>query len=540
MELKYRYPGVRPFEVEDAALFFGREKEADFLSKKLLSENLLVIHSRSGLGKSSLINAGLKPKFINEYGLTPVSVRFQAFQSEGFDYVSPLVRLGNHFEAESEWIKNNFEPDRNDLWYKLKSMQLNGVDKQLLIFDQFEELFTYPEKDIIEFCQGLSEVFSVIIPDRFRAMLGRFNTSSYQDANLVSKIELLHTKLEFSILIAIRSDKYHLLSKLNTFFPTLMKQTYELKPLQVEDVESAIVNPAYQPGEFRSSRFDFEDDAIDYMVNFLSNNRTAHVESFQLQVLCEYVERSIIINTGARMVNRSDVVNPTVILEQYYLDKLDDLSLGDQYQSVRKFIEEGLVLEEDFRRLTLFEEQIFKFYGVKKTNLEKLVSSHLLRSEKNERGGYVYELSHDTLVAPVIKAKNQRKLAENKILEIREKEVEARRFKEEMKKKRRALMFGLVMALIAAGAFIALIFAYQQNLKTKAAEQVALERQMEAENALFEKNQLEIEKLISEIDILLEANLKAMALEKIMESLKEFPDEPILIAKRKEIKSSIK
>ena len=74
----------------------------------------------------------------------------------------------------------------------------------------------------------------------------------------------------------------------------------------------------------------------------------------------------------------------------------------------RRLIEEGLVFEEEERRLSLYEGQIFKTYKIQPETLQKLVDAHLLRAEPSLSGGYTYELSHDTLVAPVLKAKRLR------------------------------------------------------------------------------------------------------------------------------------
>ena len=62
MGTKYRYPGSRPFETADKNLFFGREDDIERLSDSIKVEDFLVIYGKSGLGKSSLLNAGVLPK----------------------------------------------------------------------------------------------------------------------------------------------------------------------------------------------------------------------------------------------------------------------------------------------------------------------------------------------------------------------------------------------------------------------------------------------------------------------------------------------
>ena len=55
------YRGLRPFETADAALFFGRERETAELVARLRGEALVLVSGRSGVGKSSLAQAGLGP-----------------------------------------------------------------------------------------------------------------------------------------------------------------------------------------------------------------------------------------------------------------------------------------------------------------------------------------------------------------------------------------------------------------------------------------------------------------------------------------------
>ncbi len=55
------YPGLRPFEAEDALLFFGREEQTDELLRRLQDTRFLAVVGLSGSGKSSLVRAGLLP-----------------------------------------------------------------------------------------------------------------------------------------------------------------------------------------------------------------------------------------------------------------------------------------------------------------------------------------------------------------------------------------------------------------------------------------------------------------------------------------------
>src|ERR671925_1837058 len=55
------YKGLAPFDDSylDALLFFGRKRERDIIAANLLAYRLTVLYGASGVGKSSVLNAGV-------------------------------------------------------------------------------------------------------------------------------------------------------------------------------------------------------------------------------------------------------------------------------------------------------------------------------------------------------------------------------------------------------------------------------------------------------------------------------------------------
>src|SRR5215510_3234605 len=55
------YPGLRPFELHEAEIFFGRGDQIDRMLSRLEEHRFLAVVGASGCGKSSLVRAGLLP-----------------------------------------------------------------------------------------------------------------------------------------------------------------------------------------------------------------------------------------------------------------------------------------------------------------------------------------------------------------------------------------------------------------------------------------------------------------------------------------------
>ena len=108
------FVGPRPFSREDAPLFFGRTDEADELLSLVIAEREVLLYAQSGAGKTSLLNAGLRP----------------LVEMAGFD-VLPIarVRYESSEEIEVEQIANVYVFNVLTGWSALakNASQLNAM-----------------------------------------------------------------------------------------------------------------------------------------------------------------------------------------------------------------------------------------------------------------------------------------------------------------------------------------------------------------------------------------------------------------------------
>jgi hypothetical protein len=53
------YQGLIPYEADDAPFFFGRERETRLITANLFAAPLTLLYGASGVGKSSVLRAGV-------------------------------------------------------------------------------------------------------------------------------------------------------------------------------------------------------------------------------------------------------------------------------------------------------------------------------------------------------------------------------------------------------------------------------------------------------------------------------------------------
>jgi signal transduction histidine kinase/ActR/RegA family two-component response regulator len=406
MMSKYRYPGLRSFNGEDREVFFGRDLEVQKLFDLILLEKIVVLYGKSGYGKSSVVQAGLIPLISGNSDFTPLVIRFGSYFSKSSPKTGDIVCQQLKFPKGKNFL-NKLIPDENSLWYHFKGAQQYGKAKFILFFDQFEEFFTHPESARAAFMHELYSLGFSQIPDNFRNAYENMHLAASQPFS-EDEYRLFFTPIEVKIVFSIRSDKFSLLNELVPVFPNVLKRCFELKPLSRDNAEDCIIRPAeLQQKGYDSPAFCYKPDALKKILDFLVSSDNNTVEAFQLQIICQYCEKKI-IDQNLDSIGEDDLKSLESIYDNFYITALDQFHDDEEKRNARHLIEEGLIFEEEERRLSLYEGQIRTLYKVGKELLRKLVDARLLRAEPHFSSGFAYEICHDTMVKPILKAKKIR------------------------------------------------------------------------------------------------------------------------------------
>jgi len=409
---KRRYPGTKPFTRDQASLFFGRSDDIKRLNELIALESVVVVYGKSGYGKSSLINAGLLPQLEKNSKNICLMPRLTAWKDN--DSISPLAKTR---EAIKE-LEKNYEildkvlEDDDTLWRKLKAIQMAHPEKRLhLFFDQFEELFTYPASQISEFKTQLAELVRRQIPRRYERALD-IRGGDENEVLTYEEEDRLYKNLNIRIVFIIRSDKMHLLDQLSDYIPKILKNNYEIRALKKPSATEALIAPALLEGDdYLTPPFGYDKSAQEKVLDFLEDDNSGLVEAIQLQILATSFEDRV-HKDHLEVLDSDNIGDLESIVKNYYNDRLRSIGNYEEIALASKMIEEGLVDKERHQRLTLHEGQIRSIYEVEEDLLNKLVENHLLRRQPDSRSGYNYELSHDTLIAPVLAARTIREQKE--------------------------------------------------------------------------------------------------------------------------------
>jgi hypothetical protein len=232
------YVGLRPYtdSDDDRARFFGRERDQEIIIANLYSAPLTIFYGASGVGKSSVLLAGVVP----ELRQTPrfACAVFRTWQAEN---VLPLLKaaiLTAVQKAAKQAVEVDLGMALDDFLLECTRVLRGHI---VLIFDQFEEYFLYHA------ASAVSEGF---------------------DAEFARSVN--RSEIDASFLLSMREDSLSKLDRFQGRIPNLLNNLLRLDHLDRDATIRAIREPlaAYnkrlQPGEPPAS---IDDELVDALLD---------------------------------------------------------------------------------------------------------------------------------------------------------------------------------------------------------------------------------------------------------------------------------
>ena len=458
--------GLESYSEADAAKFFGRESELAELTRRVDQRTLTVLFSQSGLGKTSLLRAGLFPA-LRRKGFLPLYIRLDhtegaaRLQNQVWRILDDELGLRGRYADGERDEKTTLWEWFHDVEEGLLSPSLRGVTP-VLVFDQFEEIFTLgatrhsdldAEDHFLRSCAWLAENQ---VPEPLEA---RFE----EDPEEVSRFEF--ATAAYRVLIALREDYLSQLDRARNLMPSLMQNRMPLNRLTGRQALAPVVKPAQ----------DLVDEEIaERIVRFVGGEDDLPLEAIEVEpsllslVLSELNRKRI--DTGLPVITAELLGGSREeILDNYYEDCFADLDL-----EARHFVEDRLLTDSGYRNCDALENAQ-KIVGA--DAISKLVNSRLLHIDQRGRTKRV-ELTHDVLTKVVARSRDRRRERER-----REKAEEEKRLAEEQARAMRSQQARQRMiALVMTGLFvISAIMAWIAVRKGKSATAAQAEAEMARE-----------------------------------------------------------
>ncbi len=472
--------GLASFTEESRQYFFGREGEVGELTRRVQRKLLTVLFGKSGLGKTSILRAGLVPR-LRAQGYFPVYLRIDYGHGspEPAEQIKQAIREA---AALGEWTQSGVAAAGESIWEFLHHRDDVLKDAAgrtlvpLLIFDQFEELFTLAQSDeagrarAARFVEELADLVENRPPKALEAKLEA-------DESLAEKFDF--SRSDYRVVIALREDYLAPLEGLKRLMPSLAQNRLRLAPMTGTQALEAVLQPG---NRLRPESPLVSEEVAEAIVRFVAGGSelaNAEVEPSLLSLICRELNEQRIAQGRSEISQDLLAGSHDTILSTFY-----ERSLADQPESVRRIIEDDLLTESGYRE-NLAEESLlrrFQAAGAAPDALTKLVNRRLLRIEERLDVRRV-ELTHDVLTGVVKASRDQRH--EREAREATERALAAQRERELAARKalRRARAVAGGCALLALVAIAATVAAYFSLQRARQAELTARQTRAVSEQA---------------------------------------------------------
>ena len=496
--MKNPYKELSPYIESDANRFKGRTLEIEEMYEGFDRNEFLVCHADSGEGKSSIIEAGLIPK-MKKNCYFPIRVIFKSdehFKNNSVDFdeiicaaiqneieklkdnrdISVNIVYPQRLENSDDYELSGWEKELIDCfaWLKLRYARItvdNLLYTPVLIFDQFEEVFTNPlsQEWTDKFFAWLQELSTDLCPQRIiKELEKRIGKENFPEIN---------TQKFFKAIFSLRSEyvgKLDYWGLQRHYIPLLKNNRYLLRPLTMKGAKEVIT---------QQEEYDGLNDVADNIIETLRKmqkgknfviSKTSElpcIPALFLSIVCSRAfcmspqERTLFVNSLRTNKYNDESVIYTLI-EGFYEDAISKCKIPSKEMGV---IEDALVNNEGSRQRISSHADVLKAIDFASQYMEKLGKARLIRiiPEYNREDDSI-ELVHDALCPVILKKKEQRQELEIKVRE-----------NQRLKKQRQSFLMFIAVLVILASFFW--MYQSQQSSEEKRLRSEAAQKSSEAE-----------------------------------------------------------
>lgn len=449
-EKKNPWLGLQSYQ--EGEVIYGRDEDICDLTQSVLNDTNTLLYGKSGIGKSSILNAGVVPS-ARRNGYVPVQIRLSHKETES--YLSQIhTAILQTLEKKNGSIKVMLDRQNPggeciyEYFHRHTFLNVAGQRmKLLIIFDQFEEIFTLQDNEQIkrQFFAELADQLNDVMPAALQKdAVEASETQEVVDLSSEASLDDLFGDFDFGskadtveyiddndihLVFTIREDFLSEFEYYTSSIPSLKQNRYGLRPINEEQAAQIIMLP--QPGliskevakliiEKVTGRTDFDLDGLPEI----------EVDS---AVLSLYLNRLYDAKTSPTITRELVEEKGGEIISDFYHDAISSIS-----ESSVEYLEDKL-LNGQGRRDNIIIFDAINDGNVTEEELHLLCNKKKILRRFNYAGDLRIEFVHDILCPVVKQHKDARALRKQQEEEQRIQEEEKRRFMEEEQRKRKEM-----------------------------------------------------------------------------------------------------
>ncbi len=379
---KRPYVGFRPFQAEDGDRFFGRSTESRDLAALWRANRLTVLYGTSGVGKTSLLMAGVIP--LLDPGSAEVLPPGRVSHGSAF----PLAALPEHnpytFALLTSWAPGEPATSLSGLavpdFLRRRGKRTDRYGRPLPVFaaiDQAEELFA-----------------------------DSAHQNRHRKPFIDELIETLDDHPGLHLLLSIRESSRIDLSPYEQDLGHASPAWFRLLPLTPEATFEAVKGPlagtdrSFAPGTAEGLVDDLRTSEIVSAAGQRTSAIAEDVEPTLLQIVCSHLWEAlpddINVITSYHLHTHADVDRTLADFCGRALTEIAD-DRGLNVTELRSWLQRTFITELGWR--STVDEGLTRTAGMPNAVVRALENRHILKTERS--GSRWYELQHDRLIEPI-------------------------------------------------------------------------------------------------------------------------------------------
>jgi HEAT repeat protein len=368
------YLGLRPFTESEKGKFFGRDEEIHILTDKILAHRLTLLVAASGVGKSSLLQAGVMPQ-LRASGMADL-IYHNAWMDDPTKSLKQSIV--NHF-IQQQRVTADYAPDLDQpLNEFLQTHALLGIGTVVILLDQFEEFFYYQKFSLQR--------------DQFIQQLA----AALHDSDTPT-----------AFVFSMREDFAMEMEAFKPFFKGIFDNIYRIEKLELAAARAAILKPIeaicyhYQPALLEQLLADLgrreRNERLDLQHTDQAAQTEARVEPPHLQIICQQLWQHAHASASKEigLDHYQQLGCAEGILSSYFNDKMGLLNRAQQRLASRAF---DLLVSQHGAKMAYPLDELAKLLRENpdslQISLDQLQTAAILRRIQRQ-GKPWYELYHD-------------------------------------------------------------------------------------------------------------------------------------------------